>query len=77
MECAIRKVRQRYLPSVPNLLRVIAIPATVKFHKGLCPAVLRQEGNQIRVVGLRVGNVVIGHMDGSLVVPEATSTPAV
>jgi len=56
---------------------VIAIPTTVKLHKGLRPAVLGQEGNQIGVVGLCVGRIVIVPMNRSLVMPEATPAPAV
>jgi len=73
MEFFIRKLQQSDLPSVPNLLRVVASPATVKLHKGVCTAVLCQEGNQIGVVGLCVGRVKIL----SLVMPEATPAPAV
>ena len=77
MESFIRELRKCELPAVPNFFRVIAIPTTVKLHKGLGPAVLGQEGNQIGVVGLCVGRIVIVPMNRSLVMPEATPAPAV
>src|ERR1035441_5229296 len=43
MELFISKLRELDLPSVPNILRLIAIPATVKLHKGFFPAMLRKD----------------------------------
>jgi hypothetical protein len=77
MELFISKLRELDLPSVPNILRLIAIPATVKLHKGFFPAVLCQEANQAHVVGLRFRYVVVGAKVCRHAVPKATPAPDV
>jgi hypothetical protein len=77
MELFISKLRELDLPSISNILRFIAIPATVKLHKGFFPAVLCQVGNQTHVVGLCLGNVLVGVKACRHAVPEATPAPDV
>jgi len=77
MELFMSKLRQFDLPPVLNILRLITIPAAIKLHEGLFPAVLRQEDDQTRVVGLCFRRVVAGVINCCLVGTEATAAPDV